>query len=123
MNHAKKLVAIGCFCIGTNQVDLDHARSLGIPVFNSPYANSRSVAELIISQLITLSRQLGDRNMEMHQGNWNKVSSGCREIRGKKLGIVGYGHIGRQVSCYIKALAMCIYTITQAQAIQDRVYI
>jgi D-3-phosphoglycerate dehydrogenase len=77
---------IGCFCIGTNQVDLETAASRGIAVFNSPFSNSRSVAELVISEIISLSRQLGDRNIELHQGNWNKVSSQCYEIRGKTLG-------------------------------------
>lgn len=77
---------IGCFCIGTNQVDLETAANRGIAVFNSPFSNSRSVAELIIAEIISLSRQLGDRNIELHQGNWNKVSSQCYEIRGKTLG-------------------------------------
>ncbi|KNC74661.1 D-3-phosphoglycerate dehydrogenase [Sphaeroforma arctica JP610] len=106
INAAPKLIAIGCFCIGTNQVDLKAAAARGIPVFNSPYANSRSVAELIISQIVSLARQLGDRNREIHEGNWNKVSAECYEIRGKTLGIVGYGHIGSQVSVLAESMGM-----------------
>jgi D-3-phosphoglycerate dehydrogenase len=81
---------VGCFCIGTNQVDLETAARQGIAVFNSPFSNSRSVAELVISEIISLSRQLGDRNIELHQGNWNKISSQCYEIRGKTLGKLSF---------------------------------
>lgn len=84
--EAKNLLVIGCFCIGTNQVDLDYAARHGIAVFNSPFANSRSVAELVISEIVALARQWGDRSNEMHRGEWNKVSSKCWEIRGKTLG-------------------------------------
>lgn len=104
-----KLLAIGCFCIGTNQVDLKAAAERGVVVFNSPFENTRSVAELIIAEVITLSRQLGDRNREMHQGGWHKVSAGCHEIRGKSLGIVGYGHIGSQLSVLAEAMGMRVY--------------
>lgn len=86
LREAKNLLVIGCFCIGTNQVDLDYAAKQGICVFNSPFANSRSVAELVIGEIISLARQLGDRSNELHQGIWNKVSAGCWEIRGKTLG-------------------------------------
>ena len=86
LDAAEKLGVIGCFCIGTNQVDLEHAASKGIAVFNSPFSNSRSVAELVIAEIVLLSRQLGDRNNEMHQGIWSKVSANCYEIRGKTLG-------------------------------------
>lgn len=86
LHEAKNLLVIGCFCIGTNQVDLEYAAKHGISVFNSPFSNSRSVAELVISEIITLARQLGDRSMEMHNGTWNKVSVKCWEIRGKTLG-------------------------------------
>jgi D-3-phosphoglycerate dehydrogenase len=103
---ATQLLTIGCFCIGTNQVDLDAAAKAGIAVFNSPFANSRSVAELVISEIIALSRQLGDRSREMREGIWNKVSKGCWEIRGKTLGIVGYGHIGSQLSVLAEAFGM-----------------
>ncbi|RDA90441.1 hypothetical protein CP533_0866 [Ophiocordyceps camponoti-saundersi (nom. inval.)] len=106
LREAKNLLVVGCFCIGTNQVDLEYAARHGIAVFNSPFANSRSVAELVVAEIITLARQLGDRSSEMHRGNWNKVSSKCWEIRGKTLGIVGYGHIGSQLSVLAEALGM-----------------
>lgn len=106
LRHAKNLVVVGCFCIGTNQVDLEFAAKSGIAVFNSPFSNSRSVAELVIAEIITLARQLGDRSIEMHTGTWNKVSSKCWEIRGKTLGIVGYGHIGSQLSVLAEAMGM-----------------
>ncbi|CAN8095732.1 unnamed protein product [Discula destructiva] len=106
LNEAKNLLVIGCFCIGTNQVDLDCAAKKGIAVFNSPFANSRSVAELMIGEIIVLARQLGDRSMELHRGTWNKVSSKCWEIRGKTLGIIGYGHIGAQLSVLAESMGM-----------------
>ncbi|CDH58955.1 d-3-phosphoglycerate dehydrogenase [Lichtheimia corymbifera JMRC:FSU:9682] len=109
LDAAHNLLVIGCFCIGTNQVDLQAAATKGIAVFNSPFSNSRSVAELVIGEIITLARQLGDRNREMHQGVWNKVSKGCYEIRGKVLGIVGYGHIGSQLSVLAEAMGMTVY--------------
>lgn len=86
LKEAKNLIVIGCFCIGTNQVDLQYAADHGIAVFNSPFSNSRSVAELVIAEIIALARQLGDRSNEMHHGTWNKVSNKCWEIRGKTLG-------------------------------------
>ncbi|ORX74671.1 Ser33 protein [Linderina pennispora] len=101
-----KLLTIGCFCIGTNQVNLSYAASRGISVFNSPFSNSRSVAELVIAEIILLARQLGDRSREMHEGVWNKVSKKCYEIRGKTLGIVGYGHIGTQLGVLAESLGM-----------------
>jgi len=91
LREAKNLLVIGCFCIGTNQVDLAFAAKQGIAVFNSPFANSRSVAELVIAEIITLARQLGDRSMEMHRGTWNKVSKKCWEVRGKTLGAYNMG--------------------------------
>ncbi|RKP06284.1 hypothetical protein THASP1DRAFT_35174 [Thamnocephalis sphaerospora] len=106
LKEAKQLLAIGCFCIGTNQVDLETAAKQGIAVFNSPFSNSRSVAELVIAEVVTLARQLGDRNKEIHAGTWNKVSANCYEIRGKTLGIVGYGHIGTQLSVLAEAMGM-----------------
>ncbi|KAF9923514.1 Phosphoglycerate dehydrogenase ser3 [Linnemannia zychae] len=106
LDAAEKLGVIGCFCIGTNQVDLEHAASKGIAVFNSPFSNSRSVAELVIAEIVLLSRQLGDRNKEMHQGIWSKVSANCYEIRGKTLGIIGYGHIGSQLSVLAESMGM-----------------
>ncbi|KAL7006171.1 D-3-phosphoglycerate dehydrogenase 2 [Cystobasidiomycetes sp. EMM_F5] len=108
IESVKNLIVIGCFCIGTNQVDLLAAARAGIAVFNSPFANSRSVAELVISEIIALSRQLCDRSTEMHQGTWNKVSKNCWEIRGKTLGIVGYGHIGSQLSVLAEAMGMTV---------------
>lgn len=106
LKAAKKLLVIGCFCIGTNQVDLEAAARSGIPVFNSPFSNSRSVAELVMSELVSLSRQLFERAYELRTGVWNKQSKGCWEIRGKTLGIVGYGHIGSQLSVLAEAFGM-----------------
>ncbi|QDS70507.1 hypothetical protein FKW77_010195 [Venturia effusa] len=106
LSSAKNLTVIGCFCIGTNQVDLETAAQLGIAVFNSPFANSRSVAELTIAEIIALARQLTDRSAELHNGIWNKVSAGCWEARGKTLGIVGYGHIGAQLSVLSEQMGM-----------------
>ncbi|KAH7104647.1 hypothetical protein BKA62DRAFT_669628 [Auriculariales sp. MPI-PUGE-AT-0066] len=106
LKAASKLLVIGCFCIGTNQVDLVTAARAGIPVFNSPFSNSRSVAELVISEIIALSRQLFDRAREMRDGIWNKVSKNCWEVRGKTLGIIGYGHIGSQLSVLAESFGM-----------------
>jgi D-3-phosphoglycerate dehydrogenase len=106
LDAANNLIVIGCFCIGTNQVDLETAAQRGIAVFNSPFSNSRSVAELVIGEIIVLARQLADRSMELHNGTWNKVSKGCWEIRGKTLGIVGYGHIGSQLSVLAESMGM-----------------
>ncbi|KAK7059023.1 D-3-phosphoglycerate dehydrogenase 2 [Paramarasmius palmivorus] len=106
LKAASRLLVIGCFCIGTNQVDLKTAAEAGIPVFNSPFSNSRSVAELVMSELVVLSRQLFERCYELRQGTWNKVSKGCWEVRGKTLGIVGYGHIGSQLSVLAEAFGM-----------------
>lgn len=100
------LHAVGAFCIGTNQVDLEYANQIGIPVFNAPHSNTRSVAELVIAEMISLSRQLGDRNTLAHQGEWMKSAEGSKEVRGKTLGIVGYGHIGSQVSILAEAMGM-----------------
>ncbi|WP_151192799.1 phosphoglycerate dehydrogenase [Cysteiniphilum sp. JM-1] len=100
------LIAIGCFCIGTNQVNLTTAQSLGIPVFNAPFSNTRSVAELVIGQMILLYRNVVDKNMQMHRQNWIKSASGAHEVRGKTLGIIGYGHIGSQVSVLAESLGL-----------------
>lgn len=100
------LELIGCFCIGTDQVDLKRANALGIPVFNAPHSNTRSVAELVIAEIVALSRQLGDRNSNAHKGIWMKSAEGAHEVRGKTLGIVGYGHIGSQVSVLAEAFGM-----------------
>lgn len=119
LREAKNLLVIGCFCIGTNQVDLEYAAKQGIAVFNSPFANSRSVAELVIAEIITLARQLGDRSNEMHRGTWNKVSAKCWEVRGKTLGIVGYGHIGSQLSVLAEAMGISViyYDVVSLMAI------
>jgi D-3-phosphoglycerate dehydrogenase len=103
---ADRLLSVGCFCIGVNQVDLVAANRRGVPVFNAPFSNTRSVAEMIIGEIIFLARQLGDRSREVHAGVWRKVSSGCFEVRGKTLGIVGYGHIGQQLGVLAEALGM-----------------
>lgn len=103
---SKRLMAVGCYCIGTNQVELVSAQQRGIPVFNAPFSNTRSVAEMIIAEIVMLSRKLGDRNLQMHSGRWEKSAKGSREIREKTLGIVGYGHIGSQVSVVAEAMGM-----------------
>ncbi|HZS39231.1 MAG TPA: phosphoglycerate dehydrogenase [Polyangia bacterium] len=103
---ARRLLTLGCFCIGTNQVDLDAANRRGIPVFNAPFSNTRSVAELMIAEIIALARQLGDRSRELHAGAWRKVAAGSYEVRGKLLGIVGYGHIGRQLGVLAESLGL-----------------
>jgi len=124
LQEAKNLIVVGCFCIGTNQVDTTYAAEHGIAVFNSPFSNSRSVAELVIAEIIALARQLGDRSNELHRGTWNKVSNGCWEVRGKtlgtahvllgrsnlttRLGIIGYGHIGAQLSVLAESFGMTV---------------
>jgi D-3-phosphoglycerate dehydrogenase len=106
LNAAKKLQAIGCFCIGVNQVDLDAATHAGVAVFNAPYSNTRSVAELIIGLAIMLIRRIPDKNKAAHEGVWKKEAKGSYELRGKTLGIIGYGNIGSQVSVLAEALGM-----------------
>ncbi len=106
LNNAPKLQAIGCFCIGVNQVDLSAATKKGVTVFNAPYSNTRSVAELVIASSIMLIRKIPDKNKAAHDGIWLKDSSGSHELRGKTLGIVGYGNIGSQVSVLAEALGM-----------------
>ena len=109
LEKAPKLVAIGCFCIGTNQVDLAAAKQRGIPVFNAPFSNTRSVAEFVLGEIILLMRQVAKANMEVHRGVWNKSASGANEVRNKKLGIIGYGHIGSQLSVIAESLGMNVY--------------
>jgi D-3-phosphoglycerate dehydrogenase / 2-oxoglutarate reductase len=106
--QAPKLTAIGCFCIGTNQVDLVAAARLGIPVFNAPFSNTRSVAELVIGEIIMLLRGIPLKNAEQHRGGWVKSSEGSYEVRGKTLGIVGYGHIGTQLGVLAEQLGMSV---------------
>lgn len=104
--EARRLLAVGCFCIGTNQVDLDAAESAGVPVFNAPYSNTRSVAELVIAETIMLVRRIPEKNAQCHRGGWSKSAAGSFEVRDKVLGIVGYGHIGTQVGVLAEGLGM-----------------
>jgi D-3-phosphoglycerate dehydrogenase / 2-oxoglutarate reductase len=106
LDAADKLLAIGCFCIGTNQVDLKAATERGVAVFNAPYSNTRSVAELVIALFILLIRRIPDKNLAAHNGTWLKEAAGSYELRGKTLGIVGYGNIGSQVSIMAESLGM-----------------
>ncbi len=106
IDAADRLTAIGCFCIGTNQVDLQYAELAGIPVFNAPFANTRSVAELALAETIMLMRGIPEKNAAAHRGEWLKSASGSTEIRGKTLGIVGYGHIGSQLGIIAESMGM-----------------
>ena len=101
-----RLLAIGCFCIGTNQVDVKSACLAGVPVFNSPFSNTRSVAELTIAEIVALHRRLLDKSVELHAGKWDKSAAGSHEVRGRTLGIVGYGRIGSQVSVLAESMGM-----------------
>ncbi|UTM57787.1 phosphoglycerate dehydrogenase [Photobacterium sp. CCB-ST2H9] len=106
---AKKLIAVGCFCIGTNQVDLAEANRRGIPVFNAPFSNTRSVAELVLGEILLLLRGIPEKNAKAHRGEWLKSADASYEARGKKLGIIGYGHIGTQLSILAENLGMDVY--------------
>lgn len=106
---AQKLIAVGCFCIGTNQVDLKAATARGIAVFNAPYSNTRSVAELVLAEAILLLRGIPEKNAMAHRGEWLKSASNSFEIRGKSLGIIGYGSIGSQLSVLAESLGMKVY--------------
>lgn len=106
IDAGKRLLSVGCFCIGTNQVALRAAGVRGVPVFNAPFSNTRSVAEMVIAEVIMLARQLGDRSREVHAGTWRKVAASCHEVRGRTLGIVGYGHIGSQVGVLAEAMGL-----------------
>ncbi len=103
---AHKLTGIGCFCIGTNQVDLEAAQDRGVPVFNAPFSNTRSVAELVLAEIVMLLRGIPYRNAMAHRGKWVKTADGSREVRGKCLGIVGYGHIGTQIGLLAESVGM-----------------
>lgn len=109
IESANKLMVVGAFCIGTKQIDLEACKENGIIVFNAPYSNTRSVVELAIGEIIMLMRSVFQRSMELHNGQWNKTAQGSREVRGKKLGIVGYGNIGKQLSVLAEALGMDVY--------------
>ncbi|WP_316228956.1 phosphoglycerate dehydrogenase [Bradyrhizobium sp. SZCCHNR1070] len=106
LEAADRLMVVGCFSVGTNQVDLDAAKRLGIPVFNAPYSNTRSVAELTIAEVVMLFRRIFPRSVSAHAGGWDKSAAGSREVRGKTLGIVGYGNIGSQLSNLAEAMGM-----------------
>lgn len=106
LSHAKRLVAIGCFCIGTNQVDKSAAQALGIPVFNAPFSNTRSVAELVLGEILLLLRGVPEKSAKAHRGIWNKSAAGSVEARGKTLGVIGYGHIGMQLGILAETLGM-----------------
>jgi D-3-phosphoglycerate dehydrogenase len=106
LEHANKLLAIGCFSVGTDQVAINEAAHAGVPVFNAPHASTRSVAELTIGNIIALARRIGDKNNKLHRGEWDKSLSGAHEVRGRSFGIVGYGHIGQQVGLLAEAFGM-----------------
>jgi len=106
LSHAKKLVAIGCFCIGTNQVDIAAAQKRGVPVFNAPFSNTRSVAELVLGETLLLLRGIPEKSAKAHRGEWFKSAAGSVEARGKTLGIIGYGHIGTQLGILAETLGM-----------------
>jgi len=108
LEHAPRLATVGCFCIGTNQVDLKAAMRLGIPVFNAPFSNTRSVAELVLAQIIMLMRGIPEKNAILHRGGWVKSAAHSYEVRGKTLGIVGYGHIGTQIGVLAEQLGMSV---------------
>ncbi len=103
---ADRLVAVGCFSVGTNQVDLDAARQRGIPVFNAPFSNTRSVAELVIGEIVMLLRRIFPRSSAAHKGGWDKSATDSHEVRGRTLGIVGYGNIGSQLSTLAEGMGM-----------------
>lgn len=109
IDNAPRLMGIGCFCIGTNQVDLGCAQERGIPVFNAPFSNTRSVAELVVAEIVLLMRSIPERNALAHRGGWMKTATGSHEVRGKRLGIVGYGHIGTQAGLLAEALGMQVF--------------
>ncbi|MDF4222020.1 phosphoglycerate dehydrogenase [Maribacter huludaoensis] len=109
LDAADKLLVVGAFCIGTTQIDLETAKKKGVVVFNAPYSNTRSVVELAIGEIIMLMRSVFDRSREIHEGQWQKTAAGSREVRGKNLGIVGYGNIGKQLSVLAEAMGMRVY--------------
>ena len=106
LEAADRLIAVGCFNVGTNQVDLDAAANIGVPVFNAPFSNTRSVAELVIGEIVMLLRRIVPRSIAAHQGGWDKSAIDSHEVRGKTLGIIGYGNIGSQLSYLAEAMGM-----------------
>lgn len=115
---ADRLIAVGCFSVGINQVDLDAARRFGIPVFNAPYSNTRSVAELTIAEVVMLLRKVFPRSVAAHAGGWDKSAEGSREVRGKTLGIIGYGNIGSQLSNLAEAMGMRVIFFDQTDKLR-----
>ncbi len=109
LDAANKLLVVGAFCIGTTQIDLNYCKKKGVVVFNAPYSNTRSVVELAIGEIIMLMRNVFPRSVEIHQGEWNKTAKNSKEVRGKNLGIVGYGNIGKQLSVLAEAIGMRVY--------------
>ena len=118
LEHANRLMSVSAFCIGTNQIDLDACLEAGIAVFNAPYSNTRSVVEMAIGQIIMLSRGIVDKSSKMHQGIWDKSATGSFEVRDKKLGIVGYGNIGAQLSVLAEAMGMVVYYYDVVEKLQ-----
>lgn len=109
LDAAESLLAVGCFCIGTDQVDLEHAALRGIPVFNAPFSNTRSVAELAMAEMVMLARRAAHKSQLLHRGVWEKSAEGCVEVRNKTVGLVGYGHIGPQVGLLAESFGMKVY--------------
>jgi len=109
LKNSPDLLAIGAYCIGTNQIDLEAASLHGVPVFNAPFSNTRSVAELVIAEIVFLIRRLYDKVVKAHSGVWDKSTENAREVRGKKLGVIGYGNIGSQVSMLAEGMGMNVY--------------
>jgi len=109
IEEGRSLLAIGCFCIGTNQVALKAGARKGVPVFNAPFSNTRSVAELTMAEIVMLARRAAHQSASLHRGEWNKSATGCHEVKGKTLGIVGYGHIGPQVGLLAEAFGMRVF--------------
>lgn len=107
--EASPLLVVGAFCIGTNQIDLEATRRRGVAVFNAPFSNTRSVVELVIAEIISLSRRLSTKDREMHAGRWDKSAVGSHEVRGRRLGIVGYGNIGSQLSVLAESIGMSVW--------------
>jgi D-3-phosphoglycerate dehydrogenase / 2-oxoglutarate reductase len=118
LSGADRLAAVGCFSVGTNQVDLDAARQRGIPVFNAPFSNTRSVAELVIGEIVMLFRRIFPRSMAAHEGGWDKSATDSHEVRGRTLGIVGYGNIGSQLSMLAEAMGMKVIFFDQTDKLR-----
>ena len=118
LSDANRLIAVGCFSVGTNQVDLGAARSRGIPVFNAPFSNTRSVAELVIGEIVMLLRRIFPRCVAAHQGKWDKSATNSHEVRGRTLGIVGYGNIGSQLSTLAEAMGMKVIYFDQTDKLR-----